>query len=59
MNDKGLWPIHLIFFGTIIALVGFAIKSIFEEFARSPGMILVVIALSIAYFLTRSLLKRG
>ncbi len=59
MNDKGLWPIHLIFFGAIIALVGFAVKSIFEEFSRSPGLILVVIALSIAYFLARALMKRG
>jgi hypothetical protein len=58
MNDKGLWPIHLIFFGAIIALVGFAIKTIFEQFARSPGLILVVIALSTAYFFVRSLLKR-
>lgn len=53
MNDKGLWPIHLIFFGTMLALVFYAIKLLFEELAQNPILILLVVGLLIIYLLTR------
>lgn len=53
MNDKGLWPIHLIFFGTMLALVFYAIKLFFEELANDPILIILVVGLLVIYLLTR------
>lgn len=39
MNDRDLWPVHIIFFGFLIALVITALKSIFEEIVQSPILI--------------------
>jgi drug/metabolite transporter (DMT)-like permease len=59
MNDKGLWPIHLIFFGTMLALVFYAIKLFFEELAQNPILIILVVGLLILCFLTRLFRRKG
>lgn len=45
MNDRDLWPIHVIFFGFLIALVFTALKFMFEEIVQNPILIGLILLL--------------
>jgi hypothetical protein len=51
MNGDGLWPIHIIFFGFLLALVAYAIKSI----VLSPVFWVAAPIFAIAWWLLRKL----
>jgi hypothetical protein len=53
MNDKDLWPIHIIFFGFLIALVILAVKMMFEEILNSPLLLVFVVAIFLVLWLVR------
>ena len=42
MKDNDLWPVHIIFFGFLIALVLSALKPMFEEVLQSPILLLLI-----------------
>ena len=56
MNDNDLWPVHIIFFGFLIALVLSALKLMFEEVLQSPIMLLLIVLVLGGIWLIR---KRG
>lgn len=53
MNDRDLWPIHIIFFGFLIALVISAVKFMFEEIFGSPLLLVFVVVALIGIWLIR------
>lgn len=44
MNDRDLWPTHIIFFGLLIALVILAVKMMVDEILTSPLLLVFIIA---------------
>ena len=53
MNDRDLWPVHIIFFGFLIALVISAIKSMFENLFSSPVLLVFVLLVFLVVWLFR------
>jgi len=53
MNDRDFWPIHVIFFGFVIALIISAIKSMVEEIFSSPLLLVSVVVVLLAIWLFR------
>lgn len=53
MNDRDLWPIHIIFFGILIASVIFAIKYMFEEILNNPLLIVFFVMVLMVLWLFR------
>lgn len=50
MNDRDLWPIHIIFFGFLIALVISTIQSVVGTLFGSPVLlVLVLVALIVVW----------
>jgi hypothetical protein len=56
MNDRDLWPIHIIFFGFLIALVILAVKMMVEEIFNNPLFLFFILAvlLSVWFFRKRN-----
>ncbi|MEJ6010463.1 hypothetical protein [Novosphingobium aquae] len=53
MNDKDLWPIHIIFLGFLIALILYAFKLMFEEILQSPILLFFVLVVTVGIWVVR------
>lgn len=53
MNDKDLWPIHIIFFGFLIALVILAVKMMLDEIFNSPLLLVFILVGILSLWLFR------
>ena len=53
MNDRDLWPIHIIFFGFLIALVISAVKMLVEEIFSNPIFLVFILVVLLSILLIR------
>jgi len=53
MNDRDIWPLHIIFFGFLIALVISAIKMLVEEIFSNPPLLVFIMLVLLPIWLIR------